>query len=475
MRIAVLCFGYRTTPPVIFRDETVKVMRRARRDYSRLSANDRDTGLAARLLVRKTACLLSKDVSLPLQATAMGYFFSVFSRSGTFAYLPEYAATLAEDDENVQAFCASALGSMALQYSNDDLSLAARHYYTASLTSVNRDLVNPNCLALDTTLLRILMLSAFEAFDLHKSGQPENWAVHIKGSCHLLVMRGKSQFQTRFGRELFHHASVNILVHSVLFGFAVPQDLGHLIEHATLCPGDMDSAGTYILALLWQMALLAPRMQTLASQEVLEHAYPLESQASAFLKDLHKLAPFKRINIAHRGDSYRKQQLICTYEGYMHLYNNQQIARLYNTARLMQLTLKEWQFTVVSGSCPVDYRRQEGNSEKSVWLNKILDDSSSLVSDILASVPYSLDKLDPQDSTEARYLICPLTRIASFDVCPPPAKSFISDRLVAIAEKFGLRRAREAATMLQQGDKTQDWYVRRTHIFRFIPDLMANH
>jgi hypothetical protein len=90
-------------------------------------------------------------------------------------------------------------------------------------------------------------------------------------------------------------------------------------------------------------------------------------------------------------------------------------------------------------------------------LNKILDESSSLVSDVLASVPYSLDKLDPKDSTEARYLIWPLTRVASFNICPSPAKIFISDRLIAIADKFGLRHAQEVAIMLEQGDKAQDW------------------
>ena len=141
----------------------------------------------------------------------------------------------------------------------------------------------------------------------------------------------------------------------------------------------------------------------------------------------------------------------------MHMYNNQQIARLYNTARLIQLTLNEWKFTAASRPCHVKDHRQEWFSKQSAWLNKTLDDSSSLVSDVLASVPYSLDKLDPQDGTEARYLVWPLTRIASFNVCPPASKVFISDRLIAIAEKFGLRRAQEAATMLEQGDKTQDW------------------
>ncbi|KAF2998791.1 hypothetical protein E8E13_000327 [Curvularia kusanoi] len=450
--MAVLCFGYRTTLPVTIRDETIKVIQRARKDYKRIPAKNSNTGQAAKLVVRKTASLLSKDVSLPLQATAMGYFFSVFSCSGTFAYLAEYAATLVEDDENVQAFCASALGSMALQYRNDDLSNLARRYYTASLTSVNRDLASPKTVVLDSTLLRILMLSAFEALDLHTSRGPQNWAIHVQGSCRLLVMRGKSQFRTRFGRELFHHASVNILVHSILLGLAVPQDLGHLVEHATACPGDMDSAGTYILALLWQMALLAPRVQISAFQNVLEHVLPLEIQANAFLNELRKLAPFEKINIPHCGD-----KTTCTYEGYMYLYKNQQIARLYNTARLMQLTLKEWKFAAASGPFPIDSYRQQWIGKKSVGLNEILDDSSSLVSDMLASVPYSLDKLGPEDSTEARYLIWPLTRIASLNVCPPRSKSFISDRLLAIAEKFGLRRAQEAASMLEQGDKTLHW------------------
>jgi hypothetical protein len=301
------------------------------------------------------------------------------------------------------------------------------------------------------------MLSAFEALDLHKGGDPGNWAAHIAGSCRLLVMRGKAQLQTQFGRELFHHASVNILVYSMLHGVAVPLDLKHLVEHATTCPGDMDLAGTYILSLLWRMALLAPGVQSMTLPEVLEKVLPLDSKANDFLNDLHKLAPFEAVRVADSDDKYDWNQIPRTYRGYMHFYKDQQTARLYNTARLIHLTLKEWMFTAATRPCGVDNERQDWIGDKDSVSRKILADSSELIEDVLSSVPYSLDTLESRNSTEARYLIWPLARIASFNSCPMPAKRYISNRLLAIAEKFCLRSAKDAATMLDQGGQAEGW------------------
>jgi hypothetical protein len=90
-------------------------------------------------------------------------------------------------------------------------------------------------------------------------------------------------------------------------------------------------------------------------------------------------------------------------------------------------------------------------------IETILSESAALVKDTLASVPYSLELLDSQTSTEARYLIWPLTTMASLDVCPSSARRYIIDRLVALADKFHLRRAMQAAEMLNRYDQEQIW------------------
>jgi hypothetical protein len=461
--MVIPCFGYRSFPLLIIRDETSKVIEKARSGYTRPEVKDREQLLTPRPPVRNKAVILTESIPLPLEATAIGYFFSIFSRSGTFAYLPEYATSLAKDDNIMQALCASALGSMALQYRSDTLSHSARRYYTAALTRTNRDLSDPKSIILDSTLLRVLMLSAFEALDLHEEGNPENWAAHIEGCSRLLLMRGKVQLRSRFGRLLFHHAGVNILVHSIINGVSVPVELLQLFEHATSCPGRMDSASIHIMSLLWRTAVFAPEVRNMNVLDVLKNVLPLDDRAGDFLRELSEWAPLQVINVANSNDEHQQNHSIRTFEGLMHLYQDQQTARLYNTARLIRLTLKQWMFVAVTNSSSKDDHIQLPGiacnpiKERDWIICKVLSDSAELIRDVLASVPYSLDLLETRNSTEARYLIWPLARIASFDVCPTSAKRYISNRFHALAQKFHLRRAMEAAVMLEHGNQAQNW------------------
>jgi hypothetical protein len=463
MRMAIPCFGYRNSRFLAIRDETSRVTEKARRGYARAAKKEREQMLAVWSPLYNKAQLLPESIPLPLEATAIGYFFSVFSRSGTFAYLPEYATLLVQDDSITQALCAAALGSMAIQYGNDALSHSARRYYTASLMCTNRDLRERKSTILDSTLLRVLMLSAFEALDLHEGGQPENWAAHIEGSSRLLLMRGKEQLRTPFGRLLFHHAGVNILVHSIIKGVSLPVELLRLFGHAVPRPAQIDFASTYILSLLLQMAALAPEIWNMNASDLLKKVLLLDEQAREFLKELSVSTPFQVINIANSSDEHQHYSRIHTYGGIMHLYQDQQTARLYNTARLLRLSLKQWTFIAVINSSGVDEPTQilgtdNNRIEDRAWMiSKILSDSAHLVKDVLASVPYSLDLLDSQNSTEARYLIWPLARIASLDICPISAKCYISDRFTALARKFHLRRAMEAAMTFEQGDQAHSW------------------
>lgn len=409
--------------------------------------------------------LTPQSIPLPLEVTVTGYFFQTFCRSGMFSYLPGFATMLCEDEISMQALCASALGSMALQYNSSDLSHSARGYYANSLTSVNRALADPESRLLDSTLLHVLMLSAFEALNLHQDGNPRDWAAHIEGSCRLLVLRGKAQLRTTFGRLLFHHAAVNILIHSMIEGKSVPAELHHLVRHAISYPGEMDFASTHILSMLSGMGVLVSKVRSMNVFEVLENVLPLEEEACNFLQELYDSEPYEVVGIAESGDERRQNHPNhpnLTFEGVMHLYQDQQSARMYNTARLMRLILRQWLFAATNRSGkrrPAPDLNHTSVAERDTILQKMLLDSACLVGDFLASVPYTLAILDSQNSTEARYLIWPLARIASLDVCPSSAKLYISNRLAAIAAKFNLRRAMEAAIMLQQGGADHQWRV----------------
>jgi hypothetical protein len=462
--LAIWCFGYRSSTLLRIRDETSKVTEKARRSYTCQGGKANAASLTLWLPEGTEVALLHKDIALPLEATAIGYFFSIFSRSGIYAYLPAYATSLAKDESFVQAMCASSLGSMALQERNEALSHAARCYYTTSLARINRDLADPETRTLDNTLLRVLILSAFEALNFHEVAHTSNWAAHIEGSCRLLVLRGKEQLQNQFGRELFHHASVNILVHSIYQRVPVPVGLLRLLEHATSRTGGMDYAGNHILFLLWRMSVIATDIPCMEASEVLENLIPLDVAAGAFLEELQKSAPFEVIDITNVSNGYQQRRIVQTFEGIMHRYRDHQIARLYNIARLIRLTLKEWIYVAVTDRFGID---NDAVVLVSAYCNfieerdrisyQILSESTALVVQVLASVPYSFDELESRNSTEARYLIWPLARIASFDVCLPSAKRYIATQLTAIAQKLHLTRAMHVADGLGQDDLDQGW------------------
>ncbi|KAF5679239.1 hypothetical protein FHETE_980 [Fusarium heterosporum] len=386
---------------------------------------------------------LAQHVPPPLEATVTGYFFSVFARSGTFAYLPEYASLLSKDVGVMQALCASSLGSMALQYNNDKLSQTARHYYAASLLRVNQDLSQPATAVLDSSLIRVLLLSAFEALCFHDGGDYHNWATHIRGSSNLLLMRGKAQLKSPFGRLLFHHAGVNILINSVNHKVPVSVELLELFEYATSSSLLPETVSIQIMQLLSQAAVAAPMISNMPAEEAFMVLLQLDARATVFQNELEETVPFETLQIANSVDGRRQSFGIDTFEGVMHRYADQQVARLYNTARTTRLNVRQWMFKRLCDSSTQEHMQG--------WTRKrVLVEGAGLVSDMLASVPYSLDLLDSATSTEARYLMWPLTNMATLDVCPAPAKRYIIDSLRALAEKFHLRRAKQAADILDR-------------------------
>ncbi|GKU09602.1 unnamed protein product, partial [Fusarium langsethiae] len=156
-------------------------------------------------------------------------------------------------------------------------------------------------------------------------------------------------------------------------------------------------------------------MANMAAWEVEEEMLRLDGQAAKFQDELQEMAPFEVIY----GAEYRQGHKLYAFEGVMHRYQDQQIARLHNTARLMRLTFRQWMFAASHDSSTHKYLREtsNGSNTRHRTIEKILSESAVLIKDTLASVPYSLELLDSQTSTEARYLIWPLTVMASLDIC----------------------------------------------------------
>jgi hypothetical protein len=211
------------------------------------------------------------------------------------------------------------------------------------------------------------------------------------------------------------------------------------------------------------MAVIFPNMRNMTAKEVLRETFELHNQVSIFREDLREMAPFEVVHTMHGNDRYQEVHNIYTFEGVMHRYQDQQTARLHNAARLINLSLLQCMFSALNRDSAIESSCQYPHMDciflkaRDCTMEKVLVESAELVRDILASVPYCLDLLEPQNSVEARYLIWPLTSILSLDVCPPLARHYIIDRLMALGYKCNMRQAIEVAKMLDQRDHVQKW------------------
>ncbi|KAF9774434.1 hypothetical protein IL306_007559 [Fusarium sp. DS 682] len=404
-------------------------------------------------------------IANPPEELALGYFLYIFTRSGPFSYLHEHTSTLAFDDDIIQAIHAPALASLALEHRRGDLLRAARYHYSKALTQTNRDLSDPQVALLDKTLLRVLLLSNFEGLVFEGRGSTRNWELHVQGSLRILVMRGKQQFQTEFGRRLFHHTAINVLTNCIMQSSPIADDFLRLHEYATSGESGLDEARTRMIGFVCQFARLSDMRKGMLATDFVRECMALDKQAADFIDILYSQLPYEVIDVT--TDEYQQNASstdICTYKDTIHKYQTQHSARIYNTSRLMRVTVKEWIYNifdrnphgVILNQPDIDDPLRAGWSQLPV---KSALQASNVIDDMLACVPYSLELLNTPFRTASRYIVWPLATAAGSEVCPPPARLYIIDRLKEIAVKANLDQAMHAAKMLEERVPLEDWQV----------------
>ncbi|EWY81315.1 hypothetical protein FOYG_15586 [Fusarium oxysporum NRRL 32931] len=472
IRMKISCFGYRDVHSVKIKDQTSAVIRRAQRqrcvdaksasessspfgDYSSPEHSSQHHDM-------EVDCL---RISSPPEELALGYFLFVFTRSGPFTYLHEHTTTLAIDDDIIQAIHAPALASLALEHRRGDLLRAARYHYSKALTRTNQDLSDPRVAILDKTLLRVLLLSTFEGLVFEGRGSTRNWELHVQGSLRLLVMRGRQQFQTEIGRRLFHHTAINVLTNCIMRSSPIADDFLRLYEYATSGQSGLDEARTRMIGFVCQFARMSDARKGMLVTDFVRECMELDKKAAEFIDVLFKDLPYEVVDIT--SEEYRQNAPgteICAYKDTIHRYQSQQSTRIYNTARLMRLTVKEWIYSVFDRNPHgvILNEPSEDDPLRASWNQlpiKAALQASDVIDDMLASVPYSLELLNTPFRTASRYVVWPLANAAGSEVCPPPARLYIIDRLKELAVKANLDQAMQAANMLEERVPLEDWQV----------------
>jgi hypothetical protein len=398
-------------------------------------------------------CRVSR-LPLPLEDVALGYFIATYAPTTQFDYLSGHWSTLAVDENVRIAMHAPALASLALVSRQPELMRLARGHYSKALALTNKALGDPQAAVLDSTLLSVLLLSAFEGLAFRGRDSPQSWIAHIQGSATLLSLRGEKQLDSELGQKLFHHASLNISTCCSQQLTPIPTEFSRLQERAAHIL-DPNSPKFRTGKLLDRMAALRVNMRGMKATEVVREALYLDREASNLLNSMKTLS-FKVTTSAESAVE------VYTYKGIIHQYNSQNAARYWNVMRMLRLVFNEWIFcafqhelrsVVVDSPEPDDPLHEYWDQLRMMAMvngNKMIDD-------ILASVPYSLEFLEKPSRASARFLIWPLASIGASELCPVPAKEFVINRLRALGERHYLEQATEAAIMLEEGGSMEDW------------------
>ena len=473
IRARCLCVGYRDVSQLYICNDTESVVKRLcgkvvstspNKSKSHHSVNNGPRHIHTDAGNNAWECLMSINwgdaltlFSLPIntEEVALHFYMVTHAPTAVFSYIPTFWSAFSTNSPAKLAISTVALASWAKEFRRPDIIELARRKYGKTLAQVNLALSDPQLAVLDSTLLSCLLLSTFEALLFSGRKTPHNWMAHVRGCSTLLCLRGKRQFDSELGRELFNHASS--IIRTSLYFDTLPDGFTHLTRHANESLGYYDPRAR-MGTMLDRLAALKGALKGMKASAVVQEALYLDGECLTLINGPEKLAPY---TIRYAAEYPVQPQ---TYQGIIHVYSDQGIARWCNVLRVIRLTLNDWIFCAFRERCgivsnnpaPDDLLPNHWNTLPTTTVRNI----EAIISDIFASVPFSLDLLYESmhsPSTPARFLIWPLATVGTTDLCPPSAKTFAVERLNALGKIRGLQQAALAAQMLTAGDPLEDW------------------
>ncbi|CAG8313727.1 unnamed protein product [Penicillium nalgiovense] len=181
---------------------------------------------------------IARPFSLPLVIMGLDFFLSQYvvrqsgPSSGFFDYAP---AMLAQDDGGNDmlegAMLAVGFSGLARTTSQADLLTRSMMMYTRTMERVNLALADPQAARRDSTIVSVLVLALYE----FSKASIDGWKHHIEGATSLLNLRGRSQFSTSTGRQIFKDVFSQLLTNCLRSGSPIPSSLRMLrIEAANV-------------------------------------------------------------------------------------------------------------------------------------------------------------------------------------------------------------------------------------------------
>ncbi|KAL2127063.1 hypothetical protein VTI74DRAFT_11391 [Chaetomium olivicolor] len=486
-RKRLACPGYPDPLAVVFRDQTLATTRRAqaRKAYQETQAGKHvappKTGSilppdkapsSARVALKPIASnpensktSLSMSLSVIPEDVATIFFLTSYAPASPTAYLSDLADTLLADELSPSAILAPALATLSRELMQPSLMTLARKHYSVAIQFTNNALASPQLAVKDATLASVLLLALFEAFAFQGRHSPTSWTVHMDGAAQLLKMRGRDQFNSLLGRTMFLDLTTEICTSCAQRRVAVPPALAELLAQLGDVVGH-DDPGVGIARAAAEMADLVGlltagggSLDSAAIQLVLR-GRQLDTDLSNLLERLYEIHPYIVVDPASAPES--------AYNKLAHHYSSPKVCWQWNNLRMMRLFVNKW---VVRAAAAAENALQDSPEaihvlKQSRVLEMAASTAERMAADILATVPYchNLPAGSNARWTTVRWLIWPLSAVATSTVAPISARVYARDTLYTLGRDSGMTQAMEAWKMVDESkDRLEDW-LHITHL-----------
>ncbi|KAL7907381.1 hypothetical protein GGI35DRAFT_87961 [Trichoderma velutinum] len=464
INLGIDCHGYRDIKLLSIRDQTTMVIQREQNKInpkwkSKRAGDARPYSEGnEHIWPWSSATNPGPAAAMPIHIDdlAISYFMLIFSISSSFHYIPHYWVELVKEDNSFElSMRALSLAALSLDCRQHEMLIAARGCYTKALMRINNALSCANDVTLDSTLLSVLFLGAFEAIISCEQGSAANWTAHIQGTTTLLILRGKEQLDSPLGKNLFTHASTNIRTSCAQRSVPVPPALIRLQEHASSML-NIPTTSRRLGPLLDRFTAIKARLDIMPPVECIYQSLCLDTELEHLMHQLFLTSPYKIIEQAseHENDPNGP----CNRP--RHQYSSAVDARRWNVVRMLRLFVNEWACRAYA--CLLD-RNKLDSTEAPLESWQELPDTAAfrvekIIDDIIASVPSSLENFGAISAHSVRFLIWPLLSIGASEFAPVSARLYAISTLKLLSSKYDEPLANEAAKTLETGAHVEEWF-----------------
>ncbi|KAL5467783.1 hypothetical protein PMIN07_003498 [Paraphaeosphaeria minitans] len=433
-RMRMKCPGYPDPWEQTFRDESVKVERKAQQSYRKKASKCKDTRDGVhRSAIPSMSSELSTSFSLDLDDTrtspsqwrlvpsiedvALAHFMSSYIPGSRFGYLPNMYAKLGRDVSLLAAIDAASKARLAWEFGEP--MEAARTSYAKALTQTNAALADPVTALQDATLVSVLLLSLYETMIWAGTGVPDNWVTHTQGALTLVRLRGKPQLETDFGRQLFTHVTNIISVTSLRMRRKIPQDVVELQTEATR--HEDEKHPLYLVTrYTGDLANLIADIAggNMPVNDIVESTRRMDGTYLAFLENIPPTWGY-RTTVLNEDDPDVYGRLI-------HEYPRPRMAIVWNTVRMTRMFLNGVIYGHASLSTISSAATIRAQAQRNV---------ERMAADICASVWYFLNAKTFSAACAAT-LLWPLSEVRDSDLVPIDLRNYAVETLKRLARRL---------------------------------------